>query len=466
MPAARRGSAYAAVLALAALAPRGSAAAPRRAPAAAARARRPPPAVVEVRIDRPLGARDGRSAPGGSASRASDASCWSRRCTATSRTPAGSSRACATADRSAASTCGSSRPTTPTGSPGGTRRNARGVDLNRNFPHDCGRPRRQLRVRPAPGERAGDAGGDGVPRGGRPAPGDQLPPAAQRRRHRHQGRRASPGGWRVRCGCPRTSLDCGGLCHGTMTMWFNPRFRGAGAHRRVRRPPLAAPDGRPGAAAAARRARRPPHAPRLTGPAQRPWKTGFSLAMNASTAARWSSVPPVSAIFSASKASDSSQRVRGGVRHRLADRAERDGRARRPAGRRARRRPAASSSAVTTWVASPSSRASCGRDGAREVEQLHRLGPADEAGQRPARPGVAGERDAGEGGVEAGRVDEDPEVGGEGQARPGAGRDAVDRRDDRLGHRREGQHDRVVVLLDGVRQRDARPRPAARRGAP
>jgi protein MpaA len=27
---------------------------------------------------------------------------------------------------------------------------------------------------------------------------------------------------------PRTSLDCGGLCHGTLTMWFNHRFRGAG----------------------------------------------------------------------------------------------------------------------------------------------------------------------------------------------------------------------------------------------
>ena len=26
---------------------------------------------------------------------------------------------------------------------------------------------------------------------------------------------------------PRTSLDCGGLCHGTMTMWFNHRFDGS-----------------------------------------------------------------------------------------------------------------------------------------------------------------------------------------------------------------------------------------------
>jgi protein MpaA len=26
---------------------------------------------------------------------------------------------------------------------------------------------------------------------------------------------------------PRTSLDCGGLCHGTMTGWFNHRFAGA-----------------------------------------------------------------------------------------------------------------------------------------------------------------------------------------------------------------------------------------------
>ena len=80
----------------------------------------------------------------------------------------------------------------PDGLARGTRRNARGVDLNRNFPHRLGGPRRQLRVRPPPGERAGDAGGHGVPRGGRPAPGDQLPPAAARRRHRHQGRRLRP----------------------------------------------------------------------------------------------------------------------------------------------------------------------------------------------------------------------------------------------------------------------------------
>ena len=26
---------------------------------------------------------------------------------------------------------------------------------------------------------------------------------------------------------PRTRLDCGGLCHGTMTMWFNAKFRGS-----------------------------------------------------------------------------------------------------------------------------------------------------------------------------------------------------------------------------------------------
>jgi protein MpaA len=26
---------------------------------------------------------------------------------------------------------------------------------------------------------------------------------------------------------PQTSLNCGGLCHGTMTGWFNHRFRGS-----------------------------------------------------------------------------------------------------------------------------------------------------------------------------------------------------------------------------------------------
>ena len=112
-----------------------------------------------------------------------------------------------------------------------------------------------------------------------------------------------------------------------------------------------------------------------------------------------------------------------------------------------------SSSALTTCVARPSSSASCGGDRAREVEQLHRLGASDQPRQRPARAGVAGQRHPGEGGVVAGRVDQDPEVGGEGQARAGARGDAVDRGDDRLGHRGERVHDRVVVLLDRVGQR-------------
>ena len=73
-----------------------------------------------------------------------------------------------------------------------------------------------------------------------------------------------------------------------------------------------------------------------------------------------------------------------------------------------------------------------GRDRAREVEQLDRLGPADQPLQRQARAGVAGQRDVGEGQVEAGGVGHDPQVAGEGQARAGAGGDAVDRGDHRL----------------------------------
>ena len=94
-----------------------------------------------------------------------------------------------------------------------------------------------------------------------------------------------------------------------------------------------------------------------------------------------------------------------------------------------------------------------GAQGPGEVEQLERLRPADEALEGPARAGVAGERHAREGEVEAGGVGQHAQVAGEGQARPRAGGDAVDGGDDGLGHRGDRLDDRVVVLLDGVEER-------------
>jgi hypothetical protein len=50
-----------------------------------------------------------------------------------------------------------------------------------------------------------------------------------------------------RLNLPTSSLDCGGVCHGTMTGWYNHRFRGAaltveyGAHPSRHRMRVTAP---------------------------------------------------------------------------------------------------------------------------------------------------------------------------------------------------------------------------------
>ena len=76
-----------------------------------------------------------------------------------------------------------------------TRKNAHGVDLNRNYPYHWARPRRQLRVRPQAGLRARDPGDDAVPaRGAARRTCCQLPPAAARRRHRHRAPGVRPAG--------------------------------------------------------------------------------------------------------------------------------------------------------------------------------------------------------------------------------------------------------------------------------
>jgi protein MpaA len=114
----------------------------------------------------------------------------------------------------------------PDGLARGTRRNARGVDLNRNFPH-----------------RWRDLDGS-YESGPRPASEPETR-AVMRFLEEVDPRRVlsfhqplhgvdtdtkEPGFARRLARAlrlPRTRLDCGGLCHGTMTMWFNHRFAGS-----------------------------------------------------------------------------------------------------------------------------------------------------------------------------------------------------------------------------------------------
>ena len=134
----------------------------------------------------------------------------------------------------------------PDGLARGTRRNARGVDLNRNFPfrwadldgnYESGpRPASEPETRAVMGFLK-DIEPRRVISFHQPLNGvdtDTKDPRFARRLARA-------------LRLPRTRLDCGGLCHGTLTMWFNHRFDGAaltveyGAHPSRRRMVVEAP---------------------------------------------------------------------------------------------------------------------------------------------------------------------------------------------------------------------------------
>ncbi|WP_210502720.1 M14 family zinc carboxypeptidase [Nocardioides xinjiangensis] len=114
----------------------------------------------------------------------------------------------------------------PDGLARGTRRNARGVDLNRNFPHRWADLDGSHESGPRPGSEPETRAMMAFLRQVDPrrvisfhqplhgVDTDTKDPRFARRLARA-------------LRLPRTSLDCGGLCHGTMTMWFNHRFAGS-----------------------------------------------------------------------------------------------------------------------------------------------------------------------------------------------------------------------------------------------
>ena len=259
----------------------------------------------------------------------------------------------------------------------------------------------------------------GFLRAGPPSPGAELPPAAQRRRHRHQGPALRPPA-RASTAAPD---DHPGLRRRV------PRHHDELVQRTASpapRSPSSTAPARPGTGWSSRRRAscsassapagdRRRSAPTLAG--QRPSKIGFSFAMKASTAARWSSVPPVRAIFSASKASDSAKECdeECSTDRRIEPKATVGPAASRTASSRDRGRELVGGHDVG---GQPELEGLGGRDRAREVEQLHGPAPAHEARQRPARPGVARERDPGEGRVEGGRVRQHPEVAAKARLAP------------------------------------------------
>ncbi len=118
----------------------------------------------------------------------------------------------------------------PTYNPDGlasrSRRNARGVDLNRNYPQDWVDLDGSYESGPRPASEPETRAMMRFLEHVRPQrvisfhqPLDAVDTDTKDRRFAQRLARALR--------LPQTSLDCGGQCHGTMTSWFNARFTGA-----------------------------------------------------------------------------------------------------------------------------------------------------------------------------------------------------------------------------------------------
>ena len=107
-----------------------------------------------------------------------------------------------------------------------SRRNAHGVDLNRNFPHDWADLDGNYESGPRPGSEPETRALMAFLREVRPRrvlsfhqPLLGVDTDTKDSRFARRLARALR--------LPTTTLDCGGLCHGTMTSWYNARFAGA-----------------------------------------------------------------------------------------------------------------------------------------------------------------------------------------------------------------------------------------------